>query len=231
MVIRETHKVALAGAGLFVMSTLASSARAATYTDVALDAEAAESGSTFIVNESGLRIDVTRSSGSTNSNTRALLEFDISAIPDQAPVESVTLTLDIGLFESQEQGGQIINSSSIDFYGYSGDGVLTSGDADNISNFVGTTGEIQNGGTLTLSIDPAFVESLLDQADFLGLVGRGGADGLKTGFFSSEFSFSDPPPTLSVQVAPTPLASAMGITLLGGMALGHTRRRRRSAPA
>ncbi|NQU76272.1 MAG: hypothetical protein HQ546_08185, partial [Planctomycetes bacterium] len=163
-------------------------------------------GVDFTIVEGGYFIEQYRS---PTEDTRGVMEFDVSDIPDDADIVSATLTLDISGWASV--GGKY---SEIDLHGYAGNGTPESADALNKGNPVGTTGPLTQGGPIVVTLNANYVESLLASTDYLGIVAESRWDYFQSVFFSSEYHEFIPSaidqPTLTIQYDVEPVTEIPG---------------------
>jgi len=180
------------------------------------------SGGPFSLADGSILINQYRSPSSEN---RGVMEFNVSAVPAGATIVSAQLQLQITGFATN--AGQ---SSSIDLYGYNGDGLATIADASAITHMIGSSGPLTSSGVISIDLDPAYTQTLLSQGNFMGLVAMPGLDFYQSSFASSEYAQQVPgvlAPTLVITYLPEP----GGIALLGALAAIAICRRRSSAIA
>jgi len=173
-------------------------------------------------NDNAITINAAPSDSMDQSGERGAVEFVLAGIPAGAPITTATLFLT--LISDLEAG------DAAQVNGYSGNGVIDLADL-SIVNPVGSfTGPLPGGMTLAVTIDPAFVQSLVDAGDpFAGFAVWGiGTPGnsVNFGFWgtSSLLPPEDRPPAPELQIefqqpVPEPgtlllIASGFGIAIL-----------------
>ena len=131
----------------------------------------------------------------SGEEARGLIEFSLAGIDPSATVVSATLSGYVWTLAMNSAEPWV----DVDIYGYAGDGALSLADASAQAQLVG---QIKNAelDAFAVTLDPAFIQSLLGKADFVGLslrISHGGQ------FFigGSEMTFGDPP-TLALQLEP-----------------------------
>jgi hypothetical protein len=146
---------------------------------------------------------------------RGVLEFDISPIPTNAVLTAAALGLDVTEM-TQSPGIYPV----LRICGYAGDGALSPGDAARIDVLIGQSDPVTECAPITISLDAAFVESLLGQTSYLGLVAWGSANGKQAGFATTEgadFGYQPPLLTLSYSLPGLPLGDANGDGCVDGL--------------
>lgn len=164
-------------AGLATAPALAASPTLTPALDAALD----YASPTPTVDSSGISITVQQAPPSLDR--RGVVEFNIEQIPDDAIISSATLTLKITLMTS---GSGVLPVVTV--RGYSGTGSLDPGILDALSAavVVGQSDPIANLGLVSINLDAAFVQSLLTQTNYLGLLLRNETNTHQAGFLTSE---------------------------------------------
>jgi hypothetical protein len=136
---------------------------------------------------------------------KGIMEFDLGYIPEGATINSATLTLDIA-----DIIAGFVEYPVIELSGYAGDGVQTGGDANEPKNVIGQK-QICNTGLVDITIDPAYIESLLGDTDYLGLNLLPENRDYLASFFTSEafpdFGYS---PLLTIDFTPADLTNIPG---------------------
>ncbi|MHC5110032.1 MAG: hypothetical protein ACYTHJ_09150 [Planctomycetota bacterium] len=167
-------------------------------TDV--DGEATSTnGSSFVIEPGEHFIAVDRSTIS-NTDSRGILEFHITGgVPANARIVEATLDIDIaGLSFFPD-----VSYPFIEVYGYAGNGILESMDADMIDDLIGVSQPITSQDPLTISLtNTEFIESLAaGGSTFLGLVLYAGRADHYAGFVASEGAkiFKLPAPRLTIE--------------------------------
>ncbi|MCB9850004.1 MAG: hypothetical protein H6817_04795 [Phycisphaerales bacterium] len=135
------------------------------------------------------------------SDSRGLLEFDLSGIPDEAAVLSADLTIDIaGLsYFAGESYPYIIA------YGYDGNGTLDPPDPRKTDTEIGVSIPIMTQDPLTISFHNLdYIESLIQGgASHIGIILYAGRTNHYSGFVANEGAalYNLPAPTLSIEYA------------------------------
>ncbi|MEM9737003.1 MAG: VPLPA-CTERM sorting domain-containing protein [Pseudomonadota bacterium] len=156
----------------------------------------------------------------------AVMEFDLSAIPDGATINSASVMLTrAGTFNSS-LGSSVI----VGLVGYNGDGVVDFNDLDAIGTGMGAVGVLEGDVVATLSIgltDLAPIEAALLGDLFTIRVGTGTAQG---GVLATSESTTLAGPKLSVDFTPAviPLPASAWLLMAG---LGGLAALRRPAPS
>ena len=94
---------------------------------------------------------------------RGLLAFNIAGISPSAAIVSATLRFSVGMFTGASGAYPVF-----DIYGYADNGTLSLPDATAAATKIGTT-TITDLGVKTVSLDPAFLQSLLGTTSHVGL--------------------------------------------------------------
>jgi hypothetical protein len=121
----------------------------------------------FSVDQNASTMEVTDRFFSPFEQNRAIIEYDLSSIPASAEVLWAVLDVQLSGFSSQSGVGP-----TLDIVGYQGDGIATGADAVASAQWVGSTGQIQSTGASSWSVDPEFVETVLQSGDHLGILLR-----------------------------------------------------------
>ncbi|MEN6493732.1 MAG: hypothetical protein ABFD16_05520 [Thermoguttaceae bacterium] len=166
---------------------------------------------------------------SSSSEKRGVLEFATPGILPGATIQSATLELDIRVITMLLDG----TSPFLKVYGYAGNGSVDVQDGANLTTQIGTSQDISSvPSLLAISLDTGFLQSIAGSS-YLGLVlQQGAADGLQTGFATTEAaSLSWMPPRLTIDFAnpvPEPSSLASSAVAMGSLIvlLVHNRRRR-----
>ena len=151
------------------------------------------------------------------TESRGILEFDLSTLPASTVVESavLTVTFNSGIFPSGT------TSIPVDVFAYAGDGAVQSADANEVTTAVGQyvqeIGDV--GGSHAVVLDTNAIQSLVDAGNYLGVVTATGSavDGTSalSGFLSSEFVYSERQPSLhlvyTTQESPVLTANSLSI--------------------
>ncbi len=128
---------------------------------------------------------LTQQSLSSGIDSRVILEFPLAQVPQNAVITGVTLDGSITLSSSSGD-----NVPEVPVFGYEGDGFAAVNDAAVTTDLVGVSPSITMNGPLTVDLDPAFVQGLIDDgASHLGLAMIGDADRLQAGWDN----FTTPP--------------------------------------
>jgi len=112
---------------------------------------------------------------------RGVLEFDISAIPDEATITSATLELDIIL-----KSGSGDNQPILYLHGYEGNGTLEIADGQVPLNLIGQSDPILALDVITISLNTDYIGSLLSVTNYLGLLALGDENAKQAGFVTIE---------------------------------------------
>src|SRR5690606_1550306 len=98
---------------------------------------------------------------------RAILEYDISAIPVGADITGAEIEFDIRSFSGGQEDGP-----DAPLYGYSGDGLAEVVDAFHATQQIGTL-SVRDTEATTVDLDHEYIESLLGTTEFFGLAVHG----------------------------------------------------------
>ena len=131
---------------------------------------------------------------------RAILEYNISAIPDNADVTDAKIVFDVNLFTSSNDG----TSAQPVLYGYGGNGTAELADAFNTSRQIGVSPPVQDLGSITVDVDHQYIESLLGVSNYFGVAMLGDNDSHQFGFGALEYSPTYTPATLMLSYAVPP---------------------------
>lgn len=155
--------------------------------------------------------------GSFESERRAILEFDISGLPQGAAILSARLIMDF-VSASNDRGAYF-------FYGYEGDGLLSFGDSDRTQMLV----TAQSGAGFDVDADVTdFIQDLVDDGvEWAGILGLETVDEVNTNFIAGPRE-GRTLPTLVVEV-PEPASWLVHATAL--VVLAALRRRGAGRPA
>ena len=118
-----------------------------------------------------------------NIDRRAILEYDISSIPDIAKISLAQITFDLSSFSGGP--GDVVEAP---IYGYGGDGLAAVADGLEISTQIGTLGPIDSLDPITIDLDLSFVESLLATSNYLGINILGDPDSNSVSFATLELN-------------------------------------------
>jgi hypothetical protein len=124
-------------------------------------------------------------------DTRGIFEFDLRALPAGAVIDSVTLEMDTSSASTSTM-------PQLQFYGYGGDGYAAVADAIKIDVFVGESEPVDDLDLFAAAINPQFVQSLLGNSDFLGLLALGDPGGTSIAIHSNEAGAGREPPLLTI---------------------------------
>jgi hypothetical protein len=146
--------------------------------------------------------------------SRGILEFDTSAVPANAIIESAVLTIDVNWVGDHPE----VNDVVMDVFAYQGNGNVESADANEISIGVGQL-MVQTDGDQVLAsfaipLDVADVQALVDSGSYIGLVTRMQESMLQ--YWSKEISPISARPALHLIVANPPVLTASQLTLNEG---------------
>jgi MYXO-CTERM domain-containing protein len=179
----------------------------------AADASAVQNGATYNIINGEDFINVRNFPG--GDKTLGILEFSLANLPVDADIVDVLLEIDTG-----GQIDTLLNTLSV--FGYGGDGQITAADALNTTAIA--TRQLEGSGILAMTLDSAFVESLVSSgATHLGLV-LSESDGKQMSFDTSESGLAAINPTLTINYASAvPEPAALSLAVLA--AIGLLRRR------
>ena len=205
-----------------ISSILTASAEPITFMDEAVfDVKATPDGAGgFTLTEGDFNINVQKSDFS-EVDRRGVLEFDISSIPHDQPIFSASILYQVIAITSDN-----LNKPMVRLFGYEGNGIPDPADAEQLSNLIGVSDPIDELGLTTIDIDPAFVQSLLGQTDFLGVTMLGSENGHQFGFGTLEAAAFWQPPKLTI-VHGVPEPSSMVLMVFGMIGFYAMRRRRK----
>jgi hypothetical protein len=127
------------------------------------------SASEGFVDDGESRIDVLRVDEPPGAiDQRAVFEFDLSALPAGAQIQSARLELDLQVLESTATEGPTLTA-----YGYSGNGTLEAADANETAVVLGQSAMALELGAFEFSLNSAVVQQFVNQGSVLGVVLRG----------------------------------------------------------
>ncbi len=189
---------------------------AATIEVLPLDGAAESDDGPWTLDPSAISL-VTQRFSLTSLESRAVLEFDLGAIPAGSTILSATFSARVSVFTTPP-------NPQIEFHGYAGEGLLEADDAKHPFNLVGISPVISDLSFFSNEIDTEFVESFVGTGDHLGMFTYSALDGTQVGFYSVEGAepMGNPPPKLTIEYVPEPSTGA----LLGLASLALSRRRR-----
>jgi hypothetical protein len=145
--------------------------------------------------------------------TRGILEFDTSSIPEGAVIQSAVLTLDV-TGAAYQPGNDLL----LDVFAYAGNSIVESADANQISNIVGEltvpTAEGWPLGSYPIPLDVAKIQLLVDSGSHVGFVAK---MQLSTMLFAAKEYFRPASrPALHFVFAAPPTLTAHSLTLSEG---------------
>jgi hypothetical protein len=159
---------------------------------------------------------------SAGIDKRGILEFDLPALGGLVEVTNAMLEFDVNILTSS--AGDYPMATLI---GYAADRVATVDDATRTGPVVGQR-EITQLGTYAISLDSAWVASIMNSGADLGLLVMPSANGKQLGFYSTDWTFSSvlaPTLTIDYTVVPEPAGAAVvGLWVIGTM--GRRRKRK-----
>lgn len=162
--------------------------------------------------------------GSEESVRRALLEFDLSAIPEGAVIDRAELTLDLDSFSPGPEGELVTWA----LWGYAGNGVAEGADAMlSGPNWGVTRWRGLPSDPTTIRVNPSFLEDLLDGSDQLGLTLPGPSDSNFLSFWGIDGEGAAPSLSISyryITAVPEP-GSAFALVAIGAATLMRRRSR------
>jgi len=173
------------------------------------DARAEWNGGSFDIVDGDTAISAQNNSAGT-TDKRAVMEFDISGIPDDAVITSMSLTLDPWLYSSDSING----GPRLPVYGYGGNGLPNDYDAENTAFLLGESDEVTDTSPFEIALDPTLLQLMLPNSDYLGLVVHGSEHHQQLSFGSIENTFSAPP-TLSIEYSILPEGDLDGDGFVG----------------
>jgi hypothetical protein len=112
---------------------------------------------------------------------RGVMEFNISQIPDIATITSAQLTLEIANLTSAPN-----IYPTVAIHGYSGNGTHEIADGQVPANLLGESAPIQSLSTITIDLNPAYIQSLLTTTNYLGLLTLGNENHKQAAFVTLE---------------------------------------------
>jgi len=116
-----------------------------------------------------------------NNERRGILEFPLHSLPQNAIIRAATLEIRVS---SLLQSDTI--SPRVSFHGYAGNGSLSVSDASVPLNPIGDSGMIEDLGPLSVALDAAYIQSILGQTDYLGLLALAEIEDYGMQFWASE---------------------------------------------
>jgi hypothetical protein len=160
------------------------------------------SGMGFAISDGSNSMRVRRNS--SGADERAVMEYDLSAIPASAAIESVSFTFDINT-RTEGPGAEY---PIVRLYGYSADGQMQPSDATQLTRVLGTSPQINSSNRITLPLDGASVADLKFLSNHLGIVAYQDIPPHYVDIVTSELAATSPfftAPTLSVTFSVPPL--------------------------
>lgn len=155
-----------------------------------------EDGAVWSIDHETITLPVSRSSSSQQDN-RSILEYSLADIPAGAAILSATIDIRLALLVHPP-------TPVIELHGYGGDGVLEISDAMVPFNLIAVTEPIKTLAPIILSLDSAYIESLLGVSDHLGIMAYQQVNGGGVAFFSVEAGFTSPPAIVTIEFDPNP---------------------------
>jgi hypothetical protein len=110
---------------------------------------------------------------------RGIMEFPLADLPAGAQITSVTLEYTVNSYTSPP-------NPIVEFHGYAGDGVMSVSDATVPFNHIGESPPIDGLTTMSATLDPMFVQSLVGSASHLGVMTWQQMLGLQGSFWSNQ---------------------------------------------
>ncbi len=184
-------------------------AEAATIEVIPMDGAAESFNNPWTIDPSSFAL-VTQRLAAADLERRAVMEFDLGAIPAGSAILTATFSARVSLFSTPP-------NPQIEFHGYIGDGVLEADDAKHPFNQVGMSPVISDLSVFNSAIDTGFIESFVGSGDHLGIFTYAVLDSPQLGIFSVEGAAmtGNPPPKLTIEYIPEPSAGALlGLALL-----------------
>lgn len=136
---------------------------------------------------------------------RAVIEFDLSSVPTDIAIDTLTFDFRTTAFTS--------SSNTVTIFGYIGDGVVSLDDATVKATSLGSYNVQSLGlGQQSVPLEASLLQPLLSQSSFLGLRLQGTDPTVNTSIASLE---NNSPPTLTVQFQNEPEAVPEPLTILG----------------
>jgi hypothetical protein len=162
----------------------------------AADGEAELSGGSYLIRDDDENIDVEHST-STGRDRRSVMEFSLANIPAHAVVQSASLQFDVSGLQS--------NGTSfprLQVHGYAGNGQITAADATVPTNLIGTSPNVTSSSDLvTVNLNPAYIQSLLGTANYLGLLGKADVNNLSVSLRPNETGGFGEAPLLTISLS------------------------------
>ena len=129
-----------------------------------------------------------------DTEARGVLEFDVSDMDSGSTVQSGMLEVLVNSWTS--------NSKQLEVYGYVGNGSVDLDDAIQTATLIGTSPVITQLGTLAISLDSDWLESIAG-ADYLGLLVKQKEAGNISFYANDWYSMA---PSLTIDYTPAPIA-------------------------
>jgi hypothetical protein len=157
----------------------------------AVDGMAEASSGTFNLSSTDTGILVDRSAF-FGTDRRGIFEFPLN-LPANAKITSASLSLTSALAVVDSDGAPMVK-----FHGYAGDGSVTTTDATVAANPIGMLGPVTDPGPATIPLDVSYIQSLIGQTNYLGLLALAENEDHGVQFWSSEFPGASSRPHLNV---------------------------------
>lgn len=195
-----------------------------------IDVLAIADGDAAVVGSSGVFLDTTssnvRSLDFSIIDQRGLFEFDLSSLVG-GTVDSAQLALTT-FGDISRSGGNTLN---IDYLAYAGNGVIESADFARSAQQIGSLSVLEtsaggpaSGSVLTIELDTALVQQIVDSGGILGIRSQMTSPNSLLDVFSLESSAAIRP-TLLLNISSVPEPSSGALVLLTGFGLAFRRKR------
>lgn len=190
-----------------------------------VDALANMGGATPTLNDGDVSVTVQKLL--PNIDRRGIMEFNISGIPDESEIISAMLELKLVVMTYSETDKPILS-----LHGYEADGLIQADDLlISASNLIGASDSLTALGPITISLNAAYIESLLAKTNYLGILAVNSTNSNQAGFVTTEGQKiglgAAPRLVVSYRVVPEP--GTASILAIAAVAAGLRRSRRQAA--
>jgi len=139
-------------------------------------------GSVWTIDPAAMTLDTSRSP--SGIERRAVLEFSLAALPEDAVITHVDVALEVAGLTYSDPDYPVL-----EFRGYPGDGILTVSDATVAAPLVGVSAPVTSlNDAPVVALDAGFVQSLIGSASHLGLYTFQQTLGRQMAFYATEFA-------------------------------------------